>query len=171
MNERKIKLKPPSHQTTLIHSPSNLFDQPGFGFVISRSNKLRFVSRLHTRQNRFNPSSFSFSRDSACQNFNRHSTVMEPAMNVELLISKVAENKAIYDSSDIKHSNRNFISHLWRKIGEEMSMPGESISIYSRVYTFRYTQYFEVGSANGQSTICDNSKRSSKTLDNSDTMK
>ncbi|GFW06503.1 hypothetical protein TNCV_2188361 [Trichonephila clavipes] len=38
----------PSHQTTPIHSPSNLSDQPGFGFVISRSNKLRFTSRIPT---------------------------------------------------------------------------------------------------------------------------
>ncbi|GFQ98967.1 hypothetical protein TNCT_77011, partial [Trichonephila clavata] len=44
-------------------------------------------------------------------------------MNVELLINKVRENKAIYDASDKNHSNRNFIVYMWRKIGEELSMP------------------------------------------------
>ncbi|GFQ68436.1 hypothetical protein TNCT_3691 [Trichonephila clavata] len=44
-------------------------------------------------------------------------------MNVELLINKVRENKAIYDASEKNHSNRNFIAYVWRKIGEELSMP------------------------------------------------
>ncbi|GFS97417.1 MADF domain-containing protein [Trichonephila clavipes] len=52
---------------------------------------------------------------------------MEPPMNVELLISKVREYKAICDSSNRNHRNRNFIWHIWRKIGEEMSMPGEQL--------------------------------------------
>ncbi|GFW49858.1 reverse transcriptase domain-containing protein [Trichonephila clavipes] len=37
---------------TPIHSPSNLSDRPGFGFVTSRSNKPRFASRIHTNRNR-----------------------------------------------------------------------------------------------------------------------
>ncbi|GFR29761.1 uncharacterized protein TNCT_699551 [Trichonephila clavata] len=48
-------------------------------------------------------------------------------MNVELLINKVRENKAIYDASDRNHSNRNFIANVWIKIGEELSMPGEQL--------------------------------------------
>ncbi|GFS60882.1 hypothetical protein TNCV_2002351 [Trichonephila clavipes] len=40
-----LLLRLPSHQTTPIHSPSNLSDRLGFGFVISRSNKTRFASR------------------------------------------------------------------------------------------------------------------------------
>ncbi|GFY77700.1 transposable element Tcb2 transposase [Trichonephila inaurata madagascariensis] len=39
-------------------------------------------------------------------------------MNVELLISKVLENNAIYDAS-----NRNHRLHIWRQTGEELSMP------------------------------------------------
>ncbi|GFW53911.1 hypothetical protein TNCV_2447021 [Trichonephila clavipes] len=50
-------LRLPSHQTTPINSPSNLSDQPEFGFVISHSNKLRFASCIHTNRNRFNPPS------------------------------------------------------------------------------------------------------------------
>ncbi|GFU97597.1 hypothetical protein TNCV_190051 [Trichonephila clavipes] len=53
----------PSHQTTPIHSLSNLSDRPRSGFVISRSNKRRFASLLLTNRNRFNPLS-SFTRDS-----------------------------------------------------------------------------------------------------------
>ncbi|GFR00923.1 rho guanine nucleotide exchange factor 10 [Trichonephila clavata] len=48
-------------------------------------------------------------------------------MNVELLINKVRENKTIYDASDRNHSNRNFIASVWRKIGEELRMPGEQL--------------------------------------------
>ncbi|GFW81646.1 THAP domain-containing protein 3 [Trichonephila clavipes] len=55
----------PSHQTTPIHSPSNLSDRPGFGSLISSSNKLRFASRIHANQYWFNPPSFQLTRDSA----------------------------------------------------------------------------------------------------------
>ncbi|GFT05406.1 uncharacterized protein TNCV_124161 [Trichonephila clavipes] len=51
-------LRLPPHQITPIHSITNLSDRPGFGFVISRSNKARFASRIHTNRNRFNPPSF-----------------------------------------------------------------------------------------------------------------
>ncbi|GFX94906.1 hypothetical protein TNCV_2379791 [Trichonephila clavipes] len=47
-----------SHHTTPIHSPPNLSDRPGFGFVTSRSNKQRFISRIHSYRNQFNPPSF-----------------------------------------------------------------------------------------------------------------
>ncbi|GFR03338.1 uncharacterized protein TNCT_465281 [Trichonephila clavata] len=48
-------------------------------------------------------------------------------MNVELLINKVLENKAIYIASDRNHSNCNFFVYVWRKIGEELSKPGEQL--------------------------------------------
>ncbi|GFX53809.1 hypothetical protein TNCV_1597551 [Trichonephila clavipes] len=67
-----INLRLPSHQMTPINSPSNLSDQPRFGFAISHSNKLRFASLLHTNRNLFNPLSFSFTRDSAGQIFFTH---------------------------------------------------------------------------------------------------
>ncbi|GFR22475.1 hypothetical protein TNCT_108051 [Trichonephila clavata] len=65
LNHSLVRL--PSHQTIPIHSPSNLSGRLGFGFVISRTNKPRFASRLHTSRNQFIPSSFSFTRDSAGQ--------------------------------------------------------------------------------------------------------
>ncbi|GFR06491.1 uncharacterized protein TNCT_659221 [Trichonephila clavata] len=54
-------------------------------------------------------------------------------MNVELLINKVRENKAIYDACDKNHSNRNFIAYVWRKIGEELSMPGTVILFHLKM--------------------------------------
>ncbi|GFU55235.1 hypothetical protein TNCV_427331 [Trichonephila clavipes] len=54
--ERRFRL--PSYKTTPIHSPSNLSDRPGLGFVISHSNKPRFASCIHTNRYRFNPPSF-----------------------------------------------------------------------------------------------------------------
>ncbi|GFV36127.1 hypothetical protein TNCV_2111441 [Trichonephila clavipes] len=63
-------------------------------------------------------------RDLASQIFNSHGTAVR---HDELLISKVLENNAIYDASDRNHSNCNFILHIWRKIGEEPSMPGEQL--------------------------------------------
>ncbi|GFR21157.1 hypothetical protein TNCT_250811 [Trichonephila clavata] len=54
-------------------------------------------------------------------------------MNAELLINKVRENKAIYDASDRNHSNRNFIANVWRKIGEELSMPMKKSTVFADV--------------------------------------
>lgn len=52
-------------------------------------------------------------------------------MDVELLILKVKENSAIYDASDRNHSNRNLISSVWRKIGEELNIPGKNYIVLS----------------------------------------
>ncbi|GFR24853.1 uncharacterized protein TNCT_410441 [Trichonephila clavata] len=65
-------------------------------------------------------------------------------VNVELLINKVRENKAIYDASDKNHSNRNFIVYVWRKIGEELSMPGPNTSVHSEgFFDFKLNQNLE----------------------------
>ncbi|GFU02805.1 hypothetical protein TNCV_1893371 [Trichonephila clavipes] len=47
-----------NHFSNPIPQLQYLSDRPGFGFVISRSNKLRFAFRIHTKRNRFNPPSF-----------------------------------------------------------------------------------------------------------------
>ncbi|GFW24778.1 transposase [Trichonephila clavipes] len=60
-----VTIRLPSYRTNPIHSPSFLFDQPGFGFVISHSNKPRFTTRLHTKRIRFYPSGISSPRDTA----------------------------------------------------------------------------------------------------------
>ncbi|GFQ82071.1 hypothetical protein TNCT_349061 [Trichonephila clavata] len=104
LNHSLVRL--PSHQTIPIHSPSNLSGRLGFGFVISRTNKPRFASRLHTSRNRFIPSSFSFTRVSAGQVFDHDGT-------------RIAHHECKHTEEN--HCNRNFIVYVWRKIGEELS--------------------------------------------------
>ncbi|GFV17684.1 uncharacterized protein TNCV_4407191 [Trichonephila clavipes] len=48
-------------------------------------------------------------------------------MDVESLLMKVKENPAIYDVYQRNHSNRNYISSVWRKIGEELNIPGDQV--------------------------------------------
>ena len=52
-------------------------------------------------------------------------------MLVELLINLVQERPAIYDASDPKHHDRDFIATLWKEVAAAMSCTGKSQQFYS----------------------------------------
>lgn len=54
----------------------------------------------------------------------------------ELLIELVRARKAIWDASDKRHANRDYVKKMWTEISEELSQPCKCLYFIDKNYFF-----------------------------------